>query len=80
MKVAASPQIYIGDALKWYSSHQSLVTSHLSRLIPSHLSLLSNFRVQGYPRRGAPLTAGERGEQVLWVLWVQRVQQGRYGA
>ncbi len=26
MKVAASPQIYIGDALKWYSSHQSLVT------------------------------------------------------
>ena len=25
MKVAASPQIYIGDALKWYSSHQSLI-------------------------------------------------------
>ena len=34
MKVAASPQIYIGDALKWYSSHQSPVTSH-QLLIPA---------------------------------------------
>ena len=32
--------------------------------------------VQGYPRRGAPLTAGERGERVLWVQQVQLVQLG----
>ena len=38
MKVAASPQIYIGDALKWYSSHQSLVTSHSSLLSTVNLS------------------------------------------
>ena len=29
------------------TSHKSLVTSHLAPLIPSHASLLSNFRVQG---------------------------------
>ena len=27
MKVAASPQIYTGAALKWYSSHQSLISA-----------------------------------------------------
>ena len=35
MKVAASPQIYIGDARKWHLSHQSQVTSHLKPLTPA---------------------------------------------
>ena len=47
------------------TSHQLLVTSHLAPLIPSHSSLISNFRVQGSGlARGAccPLIVCERGE------------------
>ena len=38
MKVAASPQIYMGDARKWYVSLQSLETPNPWPLIPSYQS------------------------------------------
>mgnify|MGYP006912740868 CR=1 FL=1 len=42
MEVAASPQIYMGDARKWNFSHQILDTPNPQSLIPSYSTLLSN--------------------------------------
>ena len=41
-KIEAPRSINSGDARRWYLSHQSLATSHLRLLIPSHSYLLSN--------------------------------------
>ena len=69
MKVAASPQS-INRAMPeggiQVTSHQSLVTPNPQSLIPSHSSLLSNFRVRGSgfrvsPWAARPLIVCERG-------------------